>query len=226
MLHFCIIFYHQYHRIGKHHEQIKINNEMKAKLQHKYVRSNILNNGQLLVLFMYNTQEVMRFLRIHPQSLVADCTHGTNSERKELFTIVGVDEINNTFNAYRTYIPSLQSWVFDLLFGQCIPLFFGNTIISRVKLLSTDSAMTEYVPYITNIGRESPFVNSCHVLCYYDLAVQVFQRNVSPSIPNNIRSDVICNEYIKLFRFWVKSYFFKLKQKLNIITHVVFIQMN
>ena len=123
MLHFCIIFYHQYYRIGKHRQQIKINNEMKAKLQHKYVRSNILNNGQLLVLFMYNTQEVMRFLRIHPQSLVADCTHGTNSERKELSTIAGIDGNNNAFNACCAYTPSLQSWVFELLFGQCIPLF-------------------------------------------------------------------------------------------------------
>ena len=153
---------------------------------------------------------------------MADTTHRTNSERKELFTIVSVDGNNNAFNAYRTYIPSLQSWVFDLLFGQCIPLFFGNTIISRVKLLSTDSAMTEYVPYITNIGRESPFVNSCHGLCYYHLAVQGFQRNVSPSIPNNIRSDVYATNLLNCLDSGLSRVFFPSRQKLNIITHVIF----
>ena len=93
---------------------------------------------------------------------------------KKLFTIAGVDGNNNACNACRAYIPSLQGWVSELLFGQCIPLFFGKTIISRVKLLLIDGAITAYDPFITNIGHDSPFVNSCHVLCYYHLAVQCF----------------------------------------------------
>ena len=91
---------------------------MKTKLQHEYVRSNKLNNGQLLVVFMYNAQEEIRLLRMYPQSLLADCTHGTNSERKELFTITGVDGNSNAYKACRAYVPSLQSWVFELLFCQ------------------------------------------------------------------------------------------------------------
>ena len=77
---------------------------------------------------MYNTQEEMRFLRMHPQSLVTDTTHGTNAQRNELFTIAGVDGNNNAFNAYRAYIPSLQSWVFELLFSQCIPIFLKQQL--------------------------------------------------------------------------------------------------
>ena len=111
------------------------------------------------------------------------------------------------------------------MFSQCIPIFFGTTIISRVKLLLTDGAITEYTPFITNMRHDNPFINSCHGLCYYYLAEQCFQRNVSPSIPNDIRSDLICNEYIKLFRLWVKLCFFLLKQKSNIITHIIFIQV-
>ena len=59
---------------------------------------------------MYNTQEDMRLLCMHPQSLVTDTTHETNAERKELFITAGVDGNNNAFNACRAYIP----WVFEL----------------------------------------------------------------------------------------------------------------
>ena len=64
----------------------------------------------------------MRLLRIHPESLVADTTHGTNKEKKDLFTIAGVDGNNNCFNALCGYIPSLQTWAFQLLFNQVITI--------------------------------------------------------------------------------------------------------
>ena len=95
---------------------------MKTKLQYVHVSNNILNNGKLLVLFMYDTNEEMRLFRMHPRSLVADTTHGTNSERKELFTVAGIDGNNNAFNAYWAYIPCLQRCAFGLLFSKCIPI--------------------------------------------------------------------------------------------------------
>ena len=76
--------------------------------------------------------------------------------------------------------------------------FFGLTIISRAKLQVTDDTATEYVPFIKNTGSANPFFDSCYV-CYYHLAVQGFQRNVSPYIPEVNCNDLSCLEYIKIF---------------------------
>ena len=53
---------------------------------------------------------------MHPEMLQADTTHGTNKEKKELFTIAGKDGNNKAFNAARAYIPNAQMWLFSTLF--------------------------------------------------------------------------------------------------------------
>ena len=88
-----------------------------------YIASNLSNGGKLLVLFLYNNYDEMRLTRMHPESLMVDTTHGTNKERKELFTIASKDGNNRAFNACRAFIPNQQQWVFHLLFSECIPLF-------------------------------------------------------------------------------------------------------
>ena len=125
---------------------------------------------------MYNTADEMRLLRIHPEVLFADTTHGTNKEKKELFTIAAKDGTNTAFNACRAFIPNSQQWVFQLLFQQCLPYFFGNTILNRVRLLITDGAVTEYVPFITNTGLNNPFPLALHGLCYFHIVIQSYQK--------------------------------------------------
>ena len=65
----------------------------------------------------------MRLLQIYPESLVADTTHGINKEKKELFIIAGVYGNSHGLNAFRGHIPSLQTWIFQLLFDQVIPIY-------------------------------------------------------------------------------------------------------
>ena len=80
----------------------------------------------LLVVFLYNNYDEIRLTPIHPESLMVDTTHGTDKERKELFTIASKDGNNRAFNACRAFIPNQQQWVFHLLFSECIPLFWRN----------------------------------------------------------------------------------------------------
>ena len=49
--------------------------------------------------------------------LKADTTHGTNNEKKELFTIASLDGNQKAFNVCRAYIPNAKSWVFTLMFN-------------------------------------------------------------------------------------------------------------
>ena len=78
-----------------------------------YISNNITKGGKLLVFFLYNNNEEMRLTRMHPECFMVDTTHGTNKERKELFTVAGKDGNNFAFNACRDYIPNQQQWVFN-----------------------------------------------------------------------------------------------------------------
>ena len=60
----------------------------------QYFCSNLTDGGKLLVLFLYNSYDEMRLTRMHPESLMIDTTHGTNKERKELFTVATKDGNN------------------------------------------------------------------------------------------------------------------------------------
>ena len=74
----------------------------------------MLGVEKLLIIFLYNSSEEMCFIRIHPEMTQADTTHGTNKEKKELFTLVSLDGNNKAFNT----VPNAQRWVFTVLFKE------------------------------------------------------------------------------------------------------------
>ena len=73
-----------------------------------YESNKLSDKDRLLVMFVYSSEEEMRLLRIHPEMIQADTTHGTNNTQKELFTLASLDGNNKAFNGGRIYIPSAQ----------------------------------------------------------------------------------------------------------------------
>ena len=138
----------------------------------------------------------MRLARMHPESWQADTTHGTNSEKKELFTIASLDGNKKAFNVCRAYIPNAQTWVFSLLFNECLPVFFGKMIISRNRLIITDGATNEYVPLILATGVDSPLPNTIHGLCYFHLGVLGWKKHVHPFVTKNMREKPILRNMV------------------------------
>ena len=132
----------------------------------------------------------MRLTRMHPECFMVDTTHGTNNERKELFTVAGKDGNNFAFNACRCFIPNQQQWVFNLLFSQCLPIFFGKTITSRINLLVTDGATTEYIPILKIIGKNGPYPHCSHGLCYFHLVIQGWNKHVKPCVTQIVKEDL------------------------------------
>ena len=139
----------------------------------------------------------MRLARMHPESWQADTTHGTNNEKKELFTIASLDGNNKAFNVCRAYIPNAQTWIFSLLFNECLPILLGRTIMARNRLVLTDGATNEYVPLILATGKESALPNSCHGLCYFHLGVLGWLKHVNPFVTKKMRDKVILRKMVK-----------------------------
>ena len=54
-----------------------------------YANTNICNGGKLLVLILYNNHEEMRLLRMHPESIMVDTTHGTNRGKRNFSQLRG-----------------------------------------------------------------------------------------------------------------------------------------
>ena len=69
--------------IGKKRKKTRISQQMQEHLSLEFSTNNIEKNGKLLVLFLFNTSDEMRLLRMHPEVLIADTTHGTNREKKD-----------------------------------------------------------------------------------------------------------------------------------------------
>ena len=111
-------------------ERIQVTKEYDNDVKRLYESSLIRDDGRLLVLFLYASNEELRRVRMHPEFCAADTTFGTNDEKKELFTLAFKDGNNKAFNGGRCFIPNAQKWVFGMLFKNCLPLFwedFPNT---------------------------------------------------------------------------------------------------
>ena len=116
---------------GKQREAYKLDQNPPIEIANAYIKTGLSGDQKLLVLFLYNTSEEMRLTRMHPEMMQADKTHGTNKEKKELFTLASLDGNNCAFNAVRGFIPNAQKWVFTTLFADCLPKLFGTIITER-----------------------------------------------------------------------------------------------
>ena len=47
-----------------------------------YESNKLSGEDRLLVMFVYSSEEEMRLLRMHPEMIQADTTHGTNNSKK------------------------------------------------------------------------------------------------------------------------------------------------
>ena len=150
----------------------------------------------------------MRLTRMHPESWQADTTHGTNNEKKELFTIASSDGNKKAFNVCCAYIPNAQTWVFSLMFNACLPNFLGPTIISRNRLIITDGASNEYVPLILATGKGYVLPNTVHGLCYFHLGVLGWLKHVNPFVTKEMKDKVMLRIMVDDIKYWVKSWFF------------------
>ncbi len=72
--HFCPI-------LGENVKNV-LKTDASEDLFNTYTKEGITADGKLLVLFIFNSKEEMRLIRMHPEMIQVDTTHGTNHEKK------------------------------------------------------------------------------------------------------------------------------------------------
>ena len=148
---------------------------------------------------------------MHPELCVADTTFGTNNKKKELFTLAFKDGNNNVFNGARAYIPNAQKWVFHMMFKECLPNFWGPIVCQRISLVMTDGCQEEYISFIQNLGIDNSFPNAVLGLCYFHLAAQTFDNNVTA--PRTGKAKKLADPVISIIKMWIKTWFFDVETK-------------
>jgi hypothetical protein len=132
--------------------------------QSLYEQNKMENGKRLLLIFLFASNEELRLIMMHPEFMACDTTFGTNKQKKELFTIAGLDGNNKGFNGARAFIPSAATWVFYYLFRHCLPMFWGDDVTRRVRLNMTDGATQEYLAFLNALVRIYGHSNTFHNL--------------------------------------------------------------
>ena len=84
-------------------------------------------------------------------------------------------------------------------------LINGNTVLFKVRLLITDGAVVEYVPFINNNGIENPFRFAIHGLCYFHIVIQSYKKNIHLALPESMKNSCEMMEYVKILKMWIKT---------------------
>ena len=74
---------------------------------------------QMLLIFMWVTDEELRLIFMHPECLSWDVTHQTNNEKRDLLIGCFKDGDNRAFHACHSFILNQRRWVFSLFFREC-----------------------------------------------------------------------------------------------------------
>jgi MULE transposase domain len=131
---------------------------------------------KMLLIFLFASDEEFRQLMMHPEVLACDTTFGVEKSKKGLFTIAGVDGNKKAFNCGRAFIPNERTWVFQLMFHNLLPFFWGEVICGRIRTFVTDGCPQEYHSIIRATGAGNPFPKAVHSRCFFHLVVQPWRK--------------------------------------------------
>lgn len=87
-----------------------------------------------LTLFSSN----VRYFELFPDLIGLDVTFNTNSEKRPMFILVGRTSNGHIIPLLNAFLPSEAKWVFLWLFKEAIPYLLGKSMLSKIRLLTSD----------------------------------------------------------------------------------------
>ena len=151
--------------------------EMKSDIQEMRIHNRLSAASKLLLIFAWVSDDDLRLVRMHPEFLCIDCTHKSNRQKRDLFTIAGKDGNNNGFNPLLAFIPNQKGWVFNELFLNIIPTLWGSDTLKRVFLSLTDGDRLMIQAQHNGIDH-GIWPNTVHALCFWHLFTLSWRKNV------------------------------------------------
>ena len=135
-----------------------------------------LNDGTDFFSLSVASDERMRAVHMFPEVGYMDITSNTNREGCDLHLLVVKDDSGETYIGCASVLPCQQRWVFKNIYA-FLRIMFGDTTMSRMKLMFIDHDPAEHDPLNACIQIEDCFKLALHMLCiFHGLAMKCQER--------------------------------------------------
>lgn len=161
----------------------------------------LTESQSLLLAIAWISDTEHRLVRMFPEVLFMDVTSQTNNERRGLFLAAGKDSNAQAFTACRIFLPSEQRWVFQWIFGHCLPFLFGSRVLQLNRLCLTDGDKNEYDSLKDQFITHTAWSKSQHALCEWHLLSSPWRKEVLSKVSNspNEKQQGLCSVFCLLF---------------------------
>ena len=123
---------------------------------------------EVLLLFMWATDEEIRLVTMHPESLSCDLTHGSNKSKKELNIVAFKDGNNKVYSGAHAFQPNARRVIFSLFFKDGLVHLWPKTAIERNYFFITNGDQDMYMP-LADAVKDDVWPNTTIGRCKFHL---------------------------------------------------------
>ena len=116
------------------HKRLNCPKQVLLDIQSIRKELSVEEGSRLLLLVSLATDEMVRFVSMHPETMFGDVTGSTNKQKKDLYMMAVRNPLSRTFPGNLTIIPSGQRWVFMCIYKLAFIGLYGKITCSRIRL--------------------------------------------------------------------------------------------
>ena len=138
--------------------------------------------AEILLSLSVASDEMMRAVHMFPEVGYMNVTSSTNRGGRGLHLLVVKDASGETYIRCASILPCQQRWAFKNMHA-FLWILFGDTTMSRMRLMLIDDDLTEYGPFDACTKIDECYKFALHMLCVFHGLVIKFQEKVYTLLP-------------------------------------------
>mgnify|MGYP006977863087 FL=1 len=170
------------------HKRLNCPKQVLLDIQSIRKELSVEEGSRLLLLVSLATDEMVRFVSMHPETMFGDVTGSTNKQKKDLYMMAVRNPISRTFPGNLTIIPSGKRWVFMCIYKLAFIGLYGKITCSRICLYLTDEDRSEMEPMENLIATDKVFSKTKNRLCIFHGVWQPFKEHIFPKLPKKSKN--------------------------------------
>ena len=148
------------------------------------------DGSRLLLLVSLATDEMVRFVAMHPETIFGDVTGSVNKQKKDLYMMAVRNPTPPTFPGNLTIIPSGKRWVFLCIYKLAFIGLYGEITCSRIRLYLTDEDKSEMEPMENLIATDKVFSKTKTDYVYFMVYGNLSRNTSFPNSRNSPRTAI------------------------------------
>ena len=182
----------------------RFDNEFSVSVKNWRESLQLAGTNDVLVAFAWAHDEELKNTQMFPEVLCMDITFGVNRQRRELFTVCGIDGHNKVFTSFRCFIPSKQEHCYSWILKQAMPHILTPQILQHNRYISTDQeqALNNAIIGAKSCDGVSFKFSAFRLDCFH-----MFKSPWRKDVCNKIRDTEEASYAVKVMEHWILSWF-------------------